>query len=392
MLLYRLLSSLDKFYISEREKQKEKDNARVTTSKNRKEEGAGVGFGQGFPGFSPTQYFIPQPHPVQPTAQQQPQPQQPSMRDEQLKSFFRGVGWIFHGFLGEVGVLELMRLSLLSNSVEELLRNDSITDCCERAPLYAAFLTGLEGIGRHSLLSAGFFGKRDGVEYSDGIEKIIKGEGKFVRGKGETPLLEVMEKLGKQADTFSKTAGKISSGLNTADANVVNSINFCRSILGVQQLLQATSAPPSQFTIPPTPTPPTPTPSNTEAYRLACAALAYDEFPPTVINIPYHYHTESTTPTNINPKRTLTLAKELSTMATSLPPGIFVRSLPNRPDCIKALIAGPEGTPYVGGLWEFDIFAGGGYPAEPPKVYMTTTAGGRVRFNPNLYAYSPSPN
>ena len=94
-------------------------------------------------------------------------------------------------------------------------------------------------------------------------------------------------------------------------------------------------------------------------------------------------------PTPINPKRTLTLAKELSTMATSLPPGIFIKSQQNRPDCIKALIAGPEGTPYYHGLFEFDIFATPNYPAEPPKVHFLTTAGGRVRFNPNLYAYQP---
>src|SRR5271170_1284142 len=90
---------------------------------------------------------------------------------------------------------------------------------------------------------------------------------------------------------------------------------------------------------------------------------------------------------SVNPRRTITLAKELSTMATSLPPGIFVRNIPNRPDCIKAIIVGPEGTPYYGGLFEFDIFPPGGYPQDPPEVRFKTTGQGRVRFNANLYEY-----
>lgn len=52
----------------------------------------------------------------------------------------------------------------------------------------------------------------------------------------------------------------------------------------------------------------------------------------------------------------------------------------------KFLIAGAQGTPYEGGLYEFDCFIPLNYPNEPPKVWLKTTAGGRVRFNPNLYA------
>jgi Ubiquitin-conjugating enzyme len=148
---------------------------------------------------------------------------------------------------------------------------------------------------------------------------------------------------------------------------------LCRSILSVRELLRRTS----QFDgVSPQVT--------KENYSALCSRLAYEEYP---FDSPFHFNNISMTPTPINPKRTLTLAKELSTMATSLPPGIFIRSQQNRPDCIKALIAGPDGTPYYHGLFEFDIFATPNYPAEPPKVHFLTTAGGRVRFNPNLYAY-----
>lgn len=49
------------------------------------------------------------------------------------------------------------------------------------------------------------------------------------------------------------------------------------------------------------------------------------------------------------------------------------------------MIAGPEGTPYAGGLFEFDVFIPLNYPHSPPQVHLRTTGAGSVRFNPNLY-------
>ncbi|KDQ09442.1 hypothetical protein BOTBODRAFT_137755 [Botryobasidium botryosum FD-172 SS1] len=86
------------------------------------------------------------------------------------------------------------------------------------------------------------------------------------------------------------------------------------------------------------------------------------------------------------PRQRLHLVKELGVMSTSLPIGIWVRVDEVRNDAIKAMIAGPEGTPYEGGLFEFDCFIPLDYPNSPPKVNIHTTAGGQVRFNPNLYA------
>ena len=51
----------------------------------------------------------------------------------------------------------------------------------------------------------------------------------------------------------------------------------------------------------------------------------------------------------------------------------------------KIMIAGPENTPYAGGLFEFDCFLPMQYPNVPPLMNLATTGGGRVRFNPNLY-------
>ncbi len=51
---------------------------------------------------------------------------------------------------------------------------------------------------------------------------------------------------------------------------------------------------------------------------------------------------------------------------------------------IKAMIIGPDDTPYEGGFFFFDINFPKNYPMEPPKAkFMTLNRD--VRFNPNLY-------
>ncbi|KAL8732561.1 MAG: hypothetical protein Q9181_003916 [Wetmoreana brouardii] len=94
--------------------------------------------------------------------------------------------------------------------------------------------------------------------------------------------------------------------------------------------------------------------------------------------------------TNSNKGRMARLVTEASEMTTSLPENIFVM-------VDEALIVGPKGTPYEGGLFEndlehrsnkrlrFDIVCGSEYPARSPKVWFLTTGQGKIRFNPNLY-------
>ncbi|XP_033096712.1 probable ubiquitin-conjugating enzyme protein 17, partial [Anneissia japonica] len=53
---------------------------------------------------------------------------------------------------------------------------------------------------------------------------------------------------------------------------------------------------------------------------------------------------------------------------------------------MRALITGPEGTPYSGGCFLFDIYFPPSYPKGPPMVSILTTGAGTVRFNPNLYS------
>ena len=50
-----------------------------------------------------------------------------------------------------------------------------------------------------------------------------------------------------------------------------------------------------------------------------------------------------------------------------------------RMDKMRALITGPEGTPYYGGAFIFDAFFPDDYPAVPPLMELETTGGGVAR-------------
>ncbi|TFK28765.1 ubiquitin conjugating enzyme family protein [Coprinopsis marcescibilis] len=117
------------------------------------------------------------------------------------------------------------------------------------------------------------------------------------------------------------------------------------------------------------------------------ATISEDEPP----HYKFFFDAEARTLANSDiPKRSLAIAKELAILTTNLPvawdSSIFLRVDETRVDIIKALIIGPEGTPYQNGCFLFDIFLGPSYNQSPPNVKYMTTNGGKYRFNPNLYA------
>jgi len=78
--------------------------------------------------------------------------------------------------------------------------------------------------------------------------------------------------------------------------------------------------------------------------------------------------------------------REQRDVASQVIPVVF--ALPDEADILHwtGMILGPPGTPYSLGMFHFDLRFPSDYPNSPPKVLITTTSGGQVRFNPNLYS------
>ena len=128
--------------------------------------------------------------------------------------------------------------------------------------------------------------------------------------------------------------------------------------------------------------------SSQSEYTATCSELAFD-----MINTHLRGHRYekliTTSGASRNAKNKFHIAKELSALATSLPPGVFVRIDEAHLNCIRFVIAGPEDTPYSLGLFAFDMFLPEDYPAVAPQCVIITTGNGKCRFNPNLYAVCP---
>ena len=89
------------------------------------------------------------------------------------------------------------------------------------------------------------------------------------------------------------------------------------------------------------------------------------------------------------PSRKLTkrVAQEYSSLMENLPihldASIFLKTDINNILVSRAIISGPQDTPYANGLYIFDILMPENYPDKPPSVIFRNH--GTKRFNPNLY-------
>nr|XP_043639602.1 probable ubiquitin-conjugating enzyme E2 25 [Erigeron canadensis] len=67
------------------------------------------------------------------------------------------------------------------------------------------------------------------------------------------------------------------------------------------------------------------------------------------------------------------------------PETIYVRAYKSRMDLLRAVIIGPDGTPYHGGLFFFDVCFPSNYPDSSPLVHYHS---GGLGINPNLFICS----
>ncbi|TBU46163.1 hypothetical protein BD309DRAFT_954744 [Dichomitus squalens] len=326
----------------------------------------------------------------------------------------------------------LLALSQLPDLLGDLLRNDSVTDWITRVDVYHAMLRLLRRMADCELTLEVLVGERWEMSKSCGLEDWMWDEdsivwerntdtGAYVRAP---PLYVHFKKLTRQCEAFLAGA---SSMLESAGAEedsdvaetAVTATSLCGDIIAARDDIERAMAvmgknPPSALHG----LEPSEVPSASEApsgpsysssskrqagtskdkgkardssidlerkYAAECERLAFKYVALSEGAYNYAPELQKTANATRNPKDRLHLVKELAVMATSLPPGVWVRVDEVRNDAIKVMIAGPAGTPYAGGLFEFDCFIPLEYPHKPPLMHLRTTGGGSVRFNPNLY-------
>lgn len=246
----------------------------------------------------------------------------------------------------------MIELSLLQDRAAELLRNDSLQDATGRAGLYFALFEFFERLGKHPDTEHLVYEKRFPKKQSNGLQAIstLAATGSKGKAKSESApslilgdfehmgasLVSCMKNLAKQSKVLIKTSQAASKEFRTAEGEDV--LEIAHRVAKLYDSMAADSSSgqkksgttweefhQNQCMV---------TEDNIMAYldaRLASKARALAESPRNRI------------------KRLVT---EISELSTSLPLNIFVKADTVRPDVMKCLIVGPEGTPYECGLFE----------------------------------------
>lgn len=257
----------------------------------------------------------------------------------------------------------------------ELLRNDSVEAATDRADLYMASLKFIDSMldskASSKLVAEGYRVKAPSRSLANMLEEgelFFRTEG--LKPEKATTLLESIGNLLKAARSLLASAKQAPPSVYSDDSGR-QQLNLCKRIEltggRVESYLSGGTVMPSK--------------QSTLASNIDRLELLEEK----IITSRYTYSTDSTFSKPTQPKRMRVLFQEISVLTTSLPEGVFLKVAMNRPDMMKALIVGPESTPYEGGLFEFDILCPEHYPNQPPKVSCATASFNGLRLNPNLY-------
>ncbi|KAL8754575.1 MAG: hypothetical protein Q9199_004241 [Rusavskia elegans] len=269
----------------------------------------------------------------------------------------------------------MIELSLLQDRTAQLLRNDSLQDVDKRAELYFATFEFVDRLFHHPSLDHLVKEDRFMKRQSAGLHAIATDW----RGKGKSRAATSLTVAHRSEGMASSLIACLTNLATQSKVLLSGSHNKAagEDILEIAkriQKLHTRLAPPTAKIA---------TITTWKEYLQAHAVTRR----PDVAKRLCAFSTEKARAVKTSPKnRMARLVTETSEMTTSLPENVFVIIDDVRPDIMKALIIGPKGTPYEGGLFEFDIVCGENYPAEPPSFQIVTTGQGRIQFNPNLYA------
>lgn len=290
----------------------------------------------------------------------------------------------------EVLAIMLKRSPVLEKAVD-LLRNDSLDDMTHRYSLYEALLSFVERLASHSSTAQIIFAP--GITYpaDAGLLSTSFGENRYDlrssdkgRFKAETcralsevalqleiPTRKMLQRSKAAEEDFGTTEGKNMLSLCRAVCTLADFLKFNQQLRGDGPSYKGKGKEPVK-----------PQEDLSKWHQEYCVDEVTDE----TFSTNYYFWNLASKDQGSPPKgRMKSLMTELATLQTSLPEGIYVRHGSSRLDMMKVIIVGPNGSPYEGGLFEFDLWCPLTYPNTPPKMQFKTTGGGVAHFNPNLY-------
>ncbi|KAK2629887.1 hypothetical protein QTJ16_000707 [Diplocarpon rosae] len=276
--------------------------------------------------------------------------------------------------------LNMLRMSTLLDTVTEMVRNDSIVDITERFDVYQGVVAFIEKLASHRELVVLLFEERYISMDHPGI-KVLGDGGTYEpqETSRSAPLISSYGNTHIQAKTFLEMTQKSKTKTHSAVESWQSkeSLILLKRVVHCFELLDtiASEAKPATNVV-----------AKTENIWSEFAQANNLTFTDEVL-LSHRYERDFNAVIASNRGRLNTISKELATLKTSLPPGIFLKVAESRSDVMKVLIIGSEGSPYAGGLFTFDLFLDSRYPLSPPK--MTFTLNGNdadgESLNPNLH-------
>lgn len=236
------------------------------------------------------------------------------------------------------------RASLLFDKACALSRNDSILDLKNRSDLYCAFVLFIKGIANHPGLAQILFEPQPNRAASPGLRALSDGSTNIEQGfdiptEQSPSLFMCFNNTYRQTKLFLELS---QDAKPTKSKNYLDSIDICKRVVELYGILEAKKMQHITSCTSPLDKIKDPWADFSEQNRLTFS----DD-----VLLKHRFMTEFPNLKTPSGRRMLTIGREISTMATSLPAGIFVKVAESRSDVMKVLIVGVEGTPYAGGLF-----------------------------------------
>jgi hypothetical protein len=300
---------------------------------------------------------------------------QDSEVDKKTSAAFDFMSTNFYDFNGEVSVgrgrgipvqpivTAMFDLSLFAETTETILRIDSIKDLADRVELVKSLLRLLKTISLRDEYRNILTRPRRLKKRTKGLREIAQSPiGSAItstivledeKEPKSQPLFDLLSRLKFQAEVYLKGARSSDDGTFQFGEGAV-SARLCEHIVEVHDSMLNTNgfiSPPGYNSVRGNLGMLGPTRSSTTLAALPKPKTL--DWSSAILDAHY-LRQDALQIVNLLPGRQAKLVRQISEL-TNLPDGIYVRVMEARPDVLKALIVGPKGTPYEGGLFEYGI-------------------------------------